>query len=264
MTAAKSAYQASANEISRDELVNGEISQVYYIATRIRERLPQQVELEDLVSAGVVGLLEAARSFDSTKQVQFRTFAKFRIHGAIMDSLRETDWGSRGLRKKGREIAEASARLQARFSRQPSEAEIAHELGIPTERLHKLLGQIDSLQVSGQQIAHSGDQSDSIDLIESAPNQNDPDPLEICLEGERKALLAEAISRLTEREQMILSLYYREELTMKEISEVVGISLSRVSQVRESIIGQLRTFLEELQMRPVKSTSEETGEPRYA
>jgi len=263
MTRAESVYQASATvQKVDDELVQEEISQVYYIATRIRERLPQQVELEDLVSAGVVGLLEAARSFDSTKQVQFRTFAKFRIHGAIMDSLRETDWGSRNLRKRGREIAEATARLQAKLGRKPSEPEIAQELGIDTERLHKLVGQIDSLQVCGQQAAHSDEHSDSIDLIESAPN-DDPNPLEIYLEGERKALLAEAISRLSDREQTILSLYYREELTMKEISEVVGISLSRVSQIRESIMSKLKISLEEREMRPLGGSTR-GGEPQYA
>ena len=112
MTAAELAYKTSATEsISVDDLVTQELSQVYYIASRIRERLPQHVELEDLVSAGVVGLLEAARSFDSTMNVQFRTFAKFRIRGAIYDSLRETDWGSRYMRRRSREIAEAVARL---------------------------------------------------------------------------------------------------------------------------------------------------------
>ena len=109
MTQAELAYHTSATlEEDRNDLVMQELQQVYYIASRIRERLPQHVELEDLVNAGVIGLLEASRSFDNTKNAQFKTFAKFRIRGAILDSLRESDWGSRYLRKRGREIAEAT------------------------------------------------------------------------------------------------------------------------------------------------------------
>ena len=105
MTPAEVAYKRSAvSTTSEDELVVQELQQVYYIAARIRERLPQHVELEDLVSAGVIGLIEATRSFDGSKNIQFKTFAKFRIRGAILDSLRETDWGSRYMRRRAREI----------------------------------------------------------------------------------------------------------------------------------------------------------------
>lgn len=252
MTAAELAYKTSATHATDpDDLVTRELSQVYYIASRIRERLPQHVDLEDLVSAGVVGLIEAARSFDNSKNVQFRTFAKFRIRGAIFDSLRETDWGSRYMRRKGREIAEATALLEARHGRHVTESEIAAEMGIETDQLRRLIAQLDSLQVGSQSVAASSDRSDSLDLIESAPNLDDPDPFELCLEGERKAHLAEAISKLSQREQLILSLYYREELTMKEIAKVVGVALSRVSQIRQEIIVKLRNHLDHLQARPI-------------
>ena len=248
MTAAERAYRTSATvAIDQDELVTQELSQVYYIASRIRERLPQHVELDDLVSAGVVGLLEAARSFDSSKNVQFRTFAKFRIRGAIFDSLRESDWGSRYMRKKGREIADATARLEARFGRHPSELEVAQEMHLAPEYFRKLVAQIDSLQLGGQSVAFSQDRSESLDVVESAPNLDDPDPFDLCLTGERKAHLANAISQLTEREQLILSLYYREELTMKEIAKVVGVALSRVSQIRQAAIVKLRAALDHLE-----------------
>src|SRR5271165_7649762 len=116
MIQAEAAYKKSTeDEEDRNELVMQELSQVYYIASRIRERLPQHVELEDLVNAGVIGLLEASRSFDSTKNAQFKTFAKFRIRGAILDSLRESDWGSRYIRRRGREILEATARLEGKL-----------------------------------------------------------------------------------------------------------------------------------------------------
>jgi RNA polymerase sigma factor for flagellar operon FliA len=256
MTAAELAYKTSATQaIDGDELVMQELPQVYYIAARIRERLPQHVEMEDLVSAGVVGLIEATRSFDGSKNVQFKTFAKFRIRGAILDSLRETDWGSRYMRRRGREIAEATAKLESKLGRHPLEAEIAQEMQLDIDHLRRLVAQLDSLQLAGQKVAVANDQSDSLDVIESAPNLDDPDPFDLCLEGEMKAHLAEAISKLSEREQLILSLYYKEELTMKEIAKVVGVALSRVSQIRQETMVKLKASLEHLRQRPAIDTT---------
>lgn len=248
MTPAETAYTISAaSSTGNDERVLQELPQVYYIAARIYERLPQHVEMEDLVSAGVVGLLEAIRSFDSSREAQFRTYAKFRIRGAILDSLREMDWGSRLLRRRGREIAETTARLQARLGRHPVEAEIAAEMHLSLDQLRQLTAQLNTLHVSGQQVAATSDQSDLVDVIESAPNLDDPDPFELCMQEERKQHLAEAVARLSEREQLILSLYYREELTMKEIAQVVGIAVSRVSQIRQESFAKLREYLAHMQ-----------------
>ena len=251
MTQAEVAYKTSAEEVEdRNDLVMQELSQVYYIASRIRERLPQHVELEDLVNAGVLGLLEASRTFDCSKNAQFKTFAKFRIRGAILDSLRDADWGSRYLRKRGREIADVTSQLEGRLGRHPVDTEIAEEMHIEIDRLRKIVQQLDGLHLVGQQMAVSNDSSESLDVIESAPNVDDPDPFDLCLQGERKAHLAEAIAKLSEREQLILSLYYREELTMKEIAEVVGMSLSRVSQIRQAMMNKLRESLAHLRERP--------------
>jgi RNA polymerase sigma factor for flagellar operon FliA len=256
MTPAELAYKKSAtSSADQDDLVMQELQQVYYIAARIRERLPQHVEMEDLVSAGVIGLIEATRSFDASKNIQFKTFAKFRIRGAIMDSLRESDWGSRYMRRKGREIADATARLAVKLGRQPAEAEIAAEAEMHVDQLRRIMAQLDSLQLTGQQITVSHDGSESVDVIESAPSLDDPDPFDLFLEGETKAHLADAISKLTEREQLILSLYYREELTMKEIAKVVGVALSRVSQIRQAAILKLRAYLSHMQPGPAASTS---------
>jgi RNA polymerase sigma factor for flagellar operon FliA len=245
------AYTMSAGYAAgEDERVLQELPQVYYIAARIRERLPQHVDMEDLVSAGVIGLLEANRSFDNTKNAQFRTFAKFRIRGAILDSLREIDWGSRSLRRRGRELADATARLEARLGRHPAEAEIAAEMEIDVDHLRRITAQLDVLHLAGQQVAVSNDQSETMDLIESAPSLDDPDPFDLCLEGEMKEHLGEAIGKLSEREQLILSLYYREELTMKEIAKVVGVALSRVSQIRQAAMIKLRESLAHIRQRP--------------
>ena len=257
MIQAEAAYKQSAEDVDdRNQLVMQELSQVYYIAARIRERLPAHVELEDLVNAGVIGLLEASRSFDSTKNAQFKVFAKFRIRGAILDSLRDSDWGSRSLRRRGREIADATARLEAKLGRHPVETEVAEEMQLEPDHLRRIIAQIDGLCLAGQQAAVSNDRTNLLDVIESAPNLDDPDPFDLCLQGEVQAHLAEAISQLSEREQLIISLYYREELTMKEISEVVGVALSRVSQIRQATMKKLRESLKHLHERP------ETGPAR--
>lgn len=244
MTAAEMAYSGNfTSTSSAEDLVTQELPQVYYIAARIRDRLPQHVELEDLVGAGVIGLIEASRSFDPSKNAQFKTYAQFRIRGAILDSLREIDWGSRLMRRRGREISDATARLESKLGRTPVESEIAQELQITPDQLHKITAQLDALHISGQQVMRNNDGSEMIDVIESAPSRDIDNPFDLCLKGEIRSHLAAMIGQLNEREQLILSLYYREELTMKEISKVVGVALSRVSQIREAAIGKLRKML---------------------
>jgi RNA polymerase sigma factor for flagellar operon FliA len=230
----------------RNDLVMRELPQVYYVAARIRERLPKNVDMEDLVQAGVIGLIDACRNYDSSKDAQFSTFAKFRIRGAILDSLRVLDWGSRTLRKKGRAITASVAKLESQLGRQPMEEEIAADMDMNVDVLQNTLTQLDGLFLVGQRSAPSQDGSESYDLIESAPSSGDDNPFYLCLQGERKAHLAEAVSRMSEREQLILSLYYKEELTMKEISQVVGIVVSRVSQIHAAAMVKLRVSLKRL------------------
>jgi RNA polymerase sigma factor FliA len=250
VTTAELAYRASSDGIDeRNELVTRELPQVYYVAARIRERLPKHVNMEDLVQAGVIGLLEACRSYDSSKDTQFHTFAKFRIRGAILDSLRMLDWGSRTLRKKGRDIALSVAKLESSLGRPPLEEEIAVDMQMRLDQLQSTLTQLDGLYLVGQQAESAHDPAKSRDLIESAPSKGGDNPFDLCLEGERKEQLAEAVSQLPEREQLILSLYYREELTMKEISEVVGIAVSRVSQIHAATMLKLRAALSHLHER---------------
>ena len=244
MTNAEGAYRASSTDVEeRNELVMRELPQVYYVAARIHERLPKHVDMEDLVQAGVIGLLDACRNYDRDKDAQFSTFAKYRIRGAILDSLRKLDWGSRNLRRKGREIAESAARLGAQLGRHPLEEEIAADLKMRVDELQTSLTQLDGLFLVGQLSNPGGEDAESFDLIESAPSTGRDNPFELCLEGEMKAQLAAAIARMSQREQLILSLYYYEELTMKEISEVVGIAVSRVSQIHAAAMLKLRVSL---------------------
>ena len=251
MTTAELAYRASSENMDeRNELVLRELPQVYYVAARIRERLPKHVEMEDLVQAGVIGLLEACRSYDCSKDAQFTTFAKFRIRGAILDSLRKLDWGSRTLRRKGREITSSMAKLEAELGRPPSEEEVAKEMQVGLDELQATMTQLDGLYLVGQRSSPSHDHTETYDLIESAPSSEEDNPFNQCLEGERKALLMQALSKMSEREQLILSLYYQEELTMKEISKVVGIVVSRVSQIHAAAMIKLRSALCSLKERP--------------
>ncbi len=226
----------------RNQLILDELPQVYFIAARILERLPASVQLEDLVNAGVIGLLEAYESFDNTRNAQFKTFARFRIRGAILDSLRSLDWGSRGMRRKAREITEASVRLESTLGRRPDKEEVAADMKITLDQLDTVMANLDTLQVVGQQTGGSSDSGEVLDLIESAPSR-EANPFDLCLQTEQKQHLASAVAMLSEREQLVLSLYYKEELTMKEVAEVIGIALSRVSQIHNAAIGKLRTTL---------------------
>lgn len=243
MTQAELAYRENTEEnAERDQLILKELPQVYYIARRIAERLPQHVPFEDLVHAGVIGLIEAIRSYDTTKSVPLKAFAKFRIKGAILDSLREMDWGSRPLRRKGRKIEEAIAKLSTKLGRQPEEEEIAAELGTTLEDLYATALRLDGLMLVGQQVNATWDRSETHDLIESAPSSDD-DPYDACLKSETKNQLAQAIGTLSEKEQMVISLYYKEELTMKEIAAVMQLGESRVCQLHALALPKLRASL---------------------
>jgi len=243
MTQAELAYRENVEAVEeRDQVILKELPQVYYIARRIYERLPQHVPFEDLVNAGVIGLIEAVHSYDASKSVPLRAFAKFRIRGAIIDSLRELDWGSRPLRRKGRKIEEAVAKLSAKLGRQPEEEEIAAELGTSLEELFATAIRLDGLALIGQEVAAAYDRGEKTDLIESAPSR-DEGPEDLCLRTEIRDRLAEAIGTLSQKEQMVISLYYREELTMKEIAAVLQLGESRVCQIHALALPKLRSAL---------------------
>ena len=246
MIRAELAYKGTQEETQdRDQLIVNELPQVNYIARQISERLPQHVPFEDLVHAGIIGLIESVRSYDAGKSVPFRSYAKFRIRGAILDSLRELDWGSRPLRRKGRRIQEAIAKLSAELGRQPEEEEIAKEMEISLSKLHEITQKLDGLMLVGQEVNASYDRSEKQDLIESAPSKDHENPFALCLRGEIQDQLAEAIGTLSEREQMVISLYYKEDLTMKEIASVLQIAESRVSQIHALAIPKIRVALQE-------------------
>jgi RNA polymerase sigma factor FliA len=245
MTEAKQAYTAWQDEAEREQLLMEQLPQVKYIARRIHERLPRHVPLDDLIHAGVVGLIDALHKFDHNKQVQFGSYAKFRIRGAILDSLREMDWSPRDLRRKGRRLEEAHNKLRSELGRNPSEPELAAELEMDLHSLQTLLGEINGLEVGSLRVQSPRDGKEE-DLCEYLPNDADETPLILCLRSEMKGLLARAIEELPEKERQVLALYYYEELTMKEVGAVLGVGESRVSQIHSMAVVRLRARLSEL------------------
>jgi RNA polymerase sigma factor for flagellar operon FliA len=214
---------------------------VRFIARRIHERLPQHVPIDDLYSAGVLGLLDAFGRFDPSKQVLFRTYAQFRIRGAILDSLRTLDWSPRELRRKGRAVERAIETLIAHFHRSPTDIEIAQKLNISLAAYQQLLGELKGLEIGSLHADRSEDSDEeAMDLI---PGRPDDDPLFRYLDGEMRQRLTTAINDLPERERLVMNLYYYEETTMKEIGLILGVVESRVSQIHASAVLHLRARL---------------------
>jgi RNA polymerase sigma factor for flagellar operon FliA len=220
-----------------------QLPQVKYIAHRIHERLPQHVPFEDLLHAGIVGLIDALHKFDPCKNVRFESYAKFRIRGAILDSLREMDWSPRELRRKARRLQDTTQALQTQLGRSATEPELAQAMGMSLRAFQQLLDEIRGLSIGSFQ-SESLEDGSEMDLCESIPGPPDQDPLLLYLKAERKEELARAISRLPERDQQVLALYYQEELTMKEVGAVLGIGESRVSQLHSLAVVRLRAALE--------------------
>ena len=229
----------AANEEERQNLLTEHLPLVQYQARRIHDRLPRHIPIEDLVNAGVVGLMDAFRKFDSSKHVQFGSYAKFRIRGAILDSLRELDWSPRDLRRQSRRIEEAHNKLQAALGRHPTEPELALELRITLPEMHRLLRDINALEISSLRFI-SPDGGAEVDMTEQLSSHNGDDPLLHCLESETRGLLEQAISELPQKESMVVRLYYFEELTMKEIGIAIGVGESRVSQIHSVAVMRLR------------------------
>jgi RNA polymerase sigma factor for flagellar operon FliA len=243
MNQAAETLHAGNTEAEQERILREQMGTVRWIARRIHERLPQHVELDDLISAGTLGLLDACSKFDPAKNVQFRSYAQFRIRGAILDSLRTLDWSPRDLRRKGRAVEEVVRKLTAQFGRAPSEPEVARAMGIPLEDYQQLLGELKGLEIGTLHVERSEDSGE--EELAYIPNPVEDDPLFRCLNGEMRERLAQAIDQLPERERLVVTLYYHEEMTMKEIGLVLGVVESRVSQIHSSAVVHLRARLAE-------------------
>lgn len=227
----------------RDQLVMEHVPLVKTLAQRLAQRLPSQVEMNDLVSVGVMGLIDAASRYRASSGVPFEAFARRRVQGAMLDALRDLDWAPRSLRKLRRTLDSAIAQLRHELGKEPSEAQIAEAMHMSAEEYDRALEQVRSLDVGAlrQLDATTPDGGSLLELCV------DPDegPEAHLQRSELKRHLAEAIGLLPERERQVLALYYQEELTMSEIGAVIGVCESRVSQLRSLAISRLRASLRE-------------------
>ncbi|MDE3154011.1 MAG: FliA/WhiG family RNA polymerase sigma factor [Acidobacteriota bacterium] len=225
----------------RDQLVISHVGLVKAMAQRLAQRLPSQVEMGDLISVGVLGLIDAAGRYKASTGVPFDAFARRRVQGAMLDALRDLDWAPRSLRKLRRELDSTIARLRHEFGREPSEEEIGAAMGLSEQDYQKALEQVRTLEV-GALRQLDAPTPDGTTLIEVCidPGEGPEARLE---KAELREHLARALTELPDRERQILALYYEEELTMAEIGEVIGVCESRVSQLRSLALSRLRASL---------------------
>ncbi len=225
----------------RERLIMDHLPQVRLIARRIHERLPESVSLDDLVSTGIVGLISAIDRFDPAQNVKLKTYAEYKIRGAILDSLRGLDWAPRQQRKRAKQIEAAIAAAEQRLHRSPSEEEIAQQLGQTIEEYHEWLVDVRGLNLGSLESAAPDE--DNRDLLNYLSDDEDSWPSRVVERSELQALLAEAISKMPDMEKTVLSLYYHEELTLREISKIVRLHESRISQLKSQAILRLRTYM---------------------
>jgi RNA polymerase sigma factor for flagellar operon FliA len=224
----------------RERLILEHLPQVRLIARRIHDRLPGSVNLDDLISTGIVGLISAIDHFDASLNVKLKTYAEYKIRGAILDSLRGLDWAPRQKRKKAKQIEAAIAAAEQRLQRAPREEEIAEQLRITMEEFHAGLVEIHGLDLGSLE---TSPEDGGRDLLKYISDDEEKWPSRIVERRELERLLAGAIEKMPEIERMVLSLYYREELTLREIAKIVDLHESRISQLKTQAILRLRGYI---------------------
>jgi RNA polymerase sigma factor for flagellar operon FliA len=240
---------AVVDDEARGRLIEEYAPRVRYIANRIASRLPSHVDLGDLISCGVIGLIDAIEKFDPSKNVKFETYAEFRIRGAILDELRSMDWVPRSVRQKASQLEKTYHALQGELGRPATEEDVAGSLNISVEEVHFLIGEASGVSVlSLDELWECGFQEDGINYSMDALASESDNPGQSFAWQQVREVMAEAIEALPEKERLILSLYYHEELTMKEIAQILEITESRVSQIHTKAVlrlrGKLRTLRE--------------------
>ncbi len=241
--------QQAAEEIeitteNREEVIKRYSPMIKYVANRIAMRLPPHIEVDDLISVGVLGLMDAISKYDSSRGAKFKTYAEFRVRGAILDELRAMDWVPRSIRQKASNVDKVVQKLQAKLSRSPEDEEVAKEMGISLDQFHDTLNETKSIPVfSLEDLGIAKESGEQQSLLDCLAGKADADPQTQIRLIELKEIIAKAIDALPEKERLMVSLYYYEELTMKEIGAVLEITESRVSQIHSKAVYRLRTKL---------------------
>jgi len=253
----------------RDQLILEHMPQVKYIAHRLSAKLPSHVELGELVSAGTLGVLDAAEKFDPSRGIKFKTYAETKIRGSILDSLRNLDWAPRSLRKEEKNLDKITQELCGTLSREPTEKEICDKLEITQDKLFKIIqGGDNSRWVSLEEYIDRIKEKEQRNRLKNEPVDPRLSPLRLCELAEKKRILSWAISKLSKRDQQIVSLYYYDELTMNEIGKVLGLNESRISQCHAAAIRKIgkwirnRDYIGRLAGSSTFATKEQNNQPQ--
>jgi len=224
----------------RDKIVLAHLPLVKAIAIRVHENLPVHVDLDDLIHAGVLGLFDAVTKYDSSKNVAFHAYAKHRIKGAVLDSLRQLDWASRDLRKRQKQMDSVTHDLSAKLGRVPTEGEVAKEMGLSTEQWRRTQMELCAVGLVSTTVHPDQDRDRTMEF----PATPELQPDRMCEHRQLKSKLARAIETLPKRYQKVVFLYYTNEMTMKEIGELLGVNESRISQIHKTALKKMATALQ--------------------
>ncbi len=235
------AYTSIDNK-QKEELIKTYLPLVKKVVHRLSGRLPKDVDLREMLNSGIIGLVDALDKYDPQHETNFSTYAQFRIRGAILDSFRSQDWLPRSLRFKSRKIEEAFLRVEQKLGHPASEEEVAKELSVPIEQLQEMLGEVSSIvMLSFEELGFGhGDERFKAEEMLAGRNQ---DPLGKVLSNERLELVTRALERLPDKERLVISLYFYEELNLKEIGEIMRVTESRASQIRSRALIRLKNYL---------------------
>ena len=239
-------YKLNTKEINnklRDQLISDYAPLIRFIAQRIALRLPPNIDIDDLISSGIIGLMDAIDKYDPSRDNKFRTYAEFRIRGAILDELRSQDWVPRSVRDKAKKIEKTSARLEQEHGRSVSEREVSSDMGLSLDKYHRMLARVRTVMLVPIDEVSGTRQVDQRNLLECMDNDVPKNPFISLKIKNLKQTLKENIEALPEKQKLVLSLYYYEELNLKEIGKILNVTESRVSQIHTQALDKLNSKL---------------------
>lgn len=226
----------------REELIRTFLPLVKRVVHRLAGRLPAEVDIKEMLNSGIIGLVDALEKYDPRHETNFATYAQFRIRGTILDSFRVQDWVPRSLRHKAHKLEATYHKLEQELGRPAEETEVADLLGLPLEELQRMLGEVTGVVMLSLEELGFGHGEERFRADETLPSSR-PDPLASLLEGEKVDMVARALDRLPEKERLVITLYFYEELNLKEIGEIIGVTESRASQIRSRALLRLKAYL---------------------